>query len=286
VTTPLVSALEHLLAQERIDLARLALAIARVESPNLDDATTLGELARIGARAADALTGRPATGLAERLDAINRVVFELEGFRPNKDRYDDMSNNLLHVVVEQRTGIPISLAVVYMTIARHAGIEVFGVSFPGHFLLRVPREAGDDSAEPLVLDPFGGGRMLSPDQIRTLLAAHAGADARWDDALLSPATSRQIAVRMLHNLKRAYVGMRSFPQAWQVADALVAIGGRDPEMIRDRGLLAYHLDDFTAALSDLETYVQAAGPAREGLTERDQIWEHLSTLRRRVASLN
>lgn len=282
----LVHALETLLASEPVDLAGLALAIARVEAPGLDPAPVRAELARIGRRAADHLAPFDGTSLHRRLIELNRVVFDLEGFRGNVTRYDDVRNSLLPDVVQRRTGIPLTLSIVYMTVARAAGIEMFGVSFPGHFLVRVPHEAGDDTSEPLILDPFDGGCALDRESLRALLVAHAGLETPWDDTLLRPCSSRQIAVRMLNNLKRLYVGMRSFPQAWIVTDAIVEIGGADPEDIRDRGLLAYHLDDFRSALDDLERYVRITGTTTEEASQRSQIWEHITTLRRRVASMN
>lgn len=285
MTTPLAHEIEALLAVEPVDLARLALAIARIESPRLDAESAISELARLGEGAARTLAPLADAPITDRLHHLNQLLFEREGFDGNSLQYDDLRNSLLHVVLERRTGIPITLAVVYMTVARAAGLEVSGVSFPGHFLLRVTGE-GSHADGPVILDPFERGQRLSHAQLRALLAAHAGDDAPWTDTLLMPCTSRQIAVRMLNNLKRLYVGMRCFQQAWQVTDALVTVGGHDPEDIRDRGLLAYHLDDFPAALSDLEAYVQVTGTAREGSEQRSQLWEHLSALRRRVASMN
>lgn len=286
VTVSVVAELERLLSSPPVDLARVALAIARIESPRLEEARTLSELGRMGDHAGSALRDLGDAPVRARVAELNRILYDHEGFSGNVDRYDDLRNSLLHAVVERRTGIPISLAVVYMTVARVAGVEVFGVSFPGHFLLRVASDAGDESGQALVIDPFDRGREQSADRLRVLLAAHAGADVDWNDALLAPATPRQMAVRMLNNVKRLYVGMRSFHQAWIATDALVTIGGRDPDDVRDRGLLAYHLDDYPSALTDLEAYLEAQGRAGEGSGERGQLWDHLSTLRRRVASMN
>lgn len=290
IAGPVVSSIpveiERLLSSPPVDLARVALAIARIESPRLDANRALAELDRIGERTSTALAALGDATVRARIAEINRIVYDLEGFSGDVDRYDDVRNSLLHVVMDRRVGIPISLAVVYITVARRAGLDVFGVSFPGHFLLRVPADAGDESGQPLVLDPFDHGRELSADRLRVLLAAHAGSDVDWNDALVAPATPRQMAVRMLNNLKRLYVGTRSFQQAWLATDALVNIGGRDLEDVRDRGLLAYHIDDYTSALTDIEEYLQAQDRAREGSGDRGQIWEHLSTLRRRVASMN
>lgn len=286
MTSSVAAELEQLFASPPVDLARVALTIARIESPQLDMARTLAALDGIGDRARAELDTLGDATVRARVAAINRVLYDLEEFRGNAERYDDIRNSLLHAVVERRTGIPIALAIVYITVARRAGLEVFGVSFPGHFLLRATPDAGDERGQPIVLDPFDRGRELSPDRLRVLLAAHAGSDVDWNDALLAPATPRQMAVRMLNNIKRLYVDMRSFHQAWLTTDALVAIGGRDPEDVRDRGLLAYHLDAYTSALSDLEEYLDAKGRAGEGTPERSQLWEHLSTLRRRVAAMN
>ena len=218
-----------------------------------------------------------------RIAAINALLYDEAGFRGDRNHYDDVRNSLLTMVLERRLGIPVSLAVVYIAVARRAGLDVHGVSFPGHFLLRVD---GDDEDTAIILDPFDAGRELDAADQRALLARHAGEDATLDARVLEPCANRAIVVRMLNNLKRLYVGARSFPQAWHVTDLLVALDNGQPEDVRDRGLLAYHLDDFPGALRDLERYLGTPGPMREETAERRQIWEHVSALRRRVAGLN
>ena len=283
--TSLFPALQAVLSEEHVDLARAALTIGRIECPRLDAAPAMRELDRLAGRVRAELDATPLAPVRTRIAAINRVLYDLEDFRGNVDHYDDVRNSLLHVVVERRLGIPISLAAVYMTVARKAGLEVFGVGFPGHFLLRVPADAGDDGADAIIIDPFDAGRELDDLDLRRLLARHRG-EMPWNDALLLPCSTRQIVVRMLNNLKRIYVAGRSFPQAWLTTDLLVAVEATDPEDIRDRGLLAYHLGDFAGALHNLEAYVQMTGQVREDNEERTRLWEHLTTLRRRVASMN
>jgi regulator of sirC expression with transglutaminase-like and TPR domain len=283
--TSLLPALLAVLSEEHIDLAQAALTISRIECPRLDPAAPRRELDRFAKRVRAELESTPLAPVRARIAAVNRVLFDLEGFRGNTDHYDDVRNSLLHVVIERRLGIPISLAAVYMTVARQAGLEVFGVGFPGHFLLRVPADAGDAGADAIILDPFDGGRELDELDLRRLLARHRR-DMPWNDALILPCSTRQIIVRMLNNLKRIYVAGRSFQQAWLTTDLLVAVAATEPEDIRDRGLLAYHLGDFTGALHNLEAYVQMTGQAREDNEERTRLWEHLTTLRRRVASMN
>jgi regulator of sirC expression with transglutaminase-like and TPR domain len=290
------------------DLARAALAIARVEYPSLDDAPYLALLDRMGEEAS-ARIGRPGpSSFEDCVRAFNEYLYSELGFCGNRTRYDDPRNSFLNEVLTRRTGIPISLAVVYMEVARRAGLRIAGVNFPGHFLLRAPGGPGATGSDDiLIVDPFHGGALLSETDCRELLRQHVGDAAAFDRSLLEPATRHQIVVRMLVNLKRLYVRMRSFPQARFISDLLLAV---DPSAIielRDRGLLAYHLQDFAGALRDLEAYLrllpkpspaakQAAsrtGPddqsenaSSEDESEHEQIWEHVKTLRKRVAGFN
>lgn len=286
------------------DLAPAALAIARVEYPSLDAPRYLKQIEGMGREAAERVSGLTGAQPHDAVRAFNEYLYDEQGFTGNRDHYDDPRNNFLNEVLERRTGIPISLAVVYLEVARKAGLRVEGVNFPGHFLLR----AGQAATTPLrshvddlvIIDPFHGGAILSEADCRELLRQHVGDEAAFDHELLQPATRNQIVTRMLVNLKRLYVRMRSFPQARFISDLLLAVDPSAIAELRDRGLLAYHLQDFAAALRDLETYLrlvpkQAEAPveeheALEEGTEADQdvtqIWEHVKNLRKRVASFN
>jgi len=194
-------------------------------------------------------------------------------------------------VLDRRTGIPITLALVYIEVARRAGIRIDGVNFPGHFLLRLPPVPrllpGID--EDVIVDPFHSGALLSERDCRNLLREHVGDEVAFDRRLLAPATKQQILVRMLVNLKRIYVRMRSFPQGHAITELLLALNPSALTELRDRGLLAYHLNDFSAALRDLEAYLRFTAKGESAEADRDEhaeIWEHVKTLRRRVASLN
>ena len=122
-----------------------------------------------------------------------------------------------------------------------------------------------------------------------LLQRQVGGEVAFNKSLLAPTTRMQIIVRMLINLKRIYVHMRSFPQARDVTELLLAMTPSALSELRDRGLLAYHLNDVTGALRDLQTYLKLSSLSeldKESREEQEQIWEHVKTLRRRVASLN
>ncbi|HET7696869.1 MAG TPA: transglutaminase-like domain-containing protein [Vicinamibacterales bacterium] len=282
-------------------LAPAAFAIAGVEYPALDSAPYLQRLERMGEAAAGRLRRQPAAGARALIATLNAYLYEELGFSGNREHYDDPRNSFLNEVFDRRIGIPISLAIVYLEIGRRAGMKLEGVNFPGHFLVRAPAEpAGAD--DDLIIDPFHSGALLSEVDCRQLLRQHVGDEAAFDRRLLATATRQQIVVRMLVNLKRLYVRMRSFPQARAIADLLLAVDPSALAELRDRGLLAYHMEDFAAALRDLETYLRlmprdsAPPEAHVGVADRDadgeadsesaQIWEHVKTLRRRVAGFN
>ena len=274
------------------DLATAALFIARLEYPQLDASRYLDQLDQMGSAALDRL-GPPSSKVdpLERVEALNTYLYYEQGFAGNEIRYDDPRDSFLNEVLDRRSGIPITLALVYIEVARRAGVPVDGVNFPGHFLLRLRRLTDTTSNQTdLIVDPFHGGAILSETDCRRLLRDHVGDEAAFDPRLLMRATKQQILVRMLVNLKRIYVGMRSFPQGRAITELLLALSPSALTELRDRGLLAYHMNDFACALRDLEAYLRFTSRG-EGKTEFDseeheEIWEHVKTLRRRVASLH
>jgi regulator of sirC expression with transglutaminase-like and TPR domain len=288
------------------DLAVAALMIARIEYPKLDAGPYLDELDALGreaaVRVAAARPGGDVPAEADpdayaRVTALNDFLFKEQRFVGNDVHYEDPRNSCLNQVLDRRTGIPITLALVYMEVARRAGVLVEGVNSPGHFLVRCPARRGlGYAATPqalqyrdLIIDAHHGGALLSEEACRKLLRRHADTERVADGALMRHATKPQILTRVLVNLKRVYVRMFSFPQARDVTELLLALDPSAMHELRDRGLLAYHLNDFSAALRDLQAYLKLSAtgqPDEDERGEQAQIWEHVKTLRRRVASLN
>ena len=272
-------------------LALPALLIARIGYPQLDPAPYLARLEAMGSAVASRLThSNEPRDTHGPIATLNKYLFEEQGFTGNTAEYDDPRNSFLNQVLDRRTGIPLSLAVVYIETARRAGIRVDGVNFPGHFLLRFPFGLDDDHTSGVVVDPFHGGTVLSETDCRSLLREQAGGSVEFEPQLLAPATKHQILVRMLGNLKRVYVTMRSFPQGRAITDLLLAIDPAALNELRDRGLLSYHVNDYAAALRDLETYLQFSSrneaEGKESREEQIEIWNHVKALRRRLAGLN
>ena len=274
------------------DLAAPAFLIARLEYPRLDPEPYLDRIDEMGVTASHRIvsdTG-PDAPLPARVDALNRYLFDEVGFSGNREQYDDPRNSCLNEVLDRRTGIPISLALIYIEVARRAGVRTEGINFPGHFLVRALQDLHtDDPDEGLIIDPFHAGAILGEAECRSLLRRHMGEEAAWAPSVLARATRRQVMVRMLLNLKRLYVRMRSFPQARRVTDILLALQPSSLAELRDRGLLAYHMNDVYHALRDLEEYLKMARLSEQDEDERhetEQVWEHVKTLRRRAAQLN
>ena len=118
------------------------------------------------------------------IDTLNTYLFEQQGFAGNTSDYDDPRNSFLNQVIERRTGIPITLALVYIEVARLAGVRVDGVNFPGHFLLRFPLGTDDDHDSAVFVDPFARGAVLSETDCRGLLRKHAGGSVAFEPGLL------------------------------------------------------------------------------------------------------
>ena len=143
---------------------------------------------------------------------------------------------------------------VYIEVARRAGLDVTGINFPS-FPAALPVTAGSAVFRDLIIDPFHDGVLLSEDGCRALLQKHGDANTVLEPRLLAHATKPQILARMLLNLKRVYVGMHSFPQARDVTELLLAVDPTATNELRDRGLMAYHLNDYSSALRHLHNYL-------------------------------
>jgi regulator of sirC expression with transglutaminase-like and TPR domain len=210
---PELALFAHLVARgERdLDLAQAALLIAASEYPGLDPSRYLGRL-DVLAESAQRTLGREAS-----LVALARWLFEKQGFRGNSGDYYDPRNSFLNEVLDRRTGIPITLGLVILEIARRISLPAHGVSFPGHFLLR-----GDSSGIPTFVDPFDGSPLNRAD-LRVLFTRATGEDRDPEPRLLETATKRQILVRLLNNLRGIYATRGDGPRLRRVLERMSAL---------------------------------------------------------------
>ena len=252
-----------------LDLGEAALQIAREARPELDVDACLATLSSLADGA------REFVGDAEGREAVvrlNEYLFEHEHFVGNRSDYYDVRNSFLDQVLERRRGIPITLAVVYLEVARRIGLDLRGVSFPGHFLLRTADEP------PVLIDPFRG-CILTREDCERLLQQAQGEAAQLAPEHFEPATPRQIMARMLSNLKQIYVQQKELEDALACCDRILLLMPDAPLELRDRGLIYAQLECFGPAVADLERFVDLAGDRRltaptlkilEALRERAQ----------------
>ncbi len=275
-----LAAFERLFAQEEaaIDLARACLLVAEDAYPGLDVDGYLGEIERLAAR----LRRRLGANLApeERIVALNEFLFDQLGFCGNTEDYYDPRNSYLNEVLERRTGIPITLSVLYMELGQRIGLPLAGVSFPGHFLVRMRLRGGT-----LVLDPFSGGAPQSADELRQRLARAIPPGASGPlplEAFLEPAGKRQILARLLRNLKAIYLAQRRPERLLQVLDRMRIVVPEAAVELRDRGLVYEQLECWGAALRDFRDYLERAPDAADAQEIRARALE----LARRLARMH
>lgn len=249
---------EELLAQalksnpERLDLA--ALAIAALEFPALDPEPTLDALERLARRVSRRLPENASA--SAQLDALREVLVDEEGFTGDLSRYGEAEMSFLNCVVDRKVGLPITLSVVWIEVARRAGIPLYGVGFPGHFLCALDAPEGT-----LFVDPFGKGRLLTPEELQALLHRTVPG-AQVTPQLLQPAPLVAIVWRMLSNLKRLYLSHQDPARALKVEDLLLQLAPDHPSELRARAALRSSLGAYRAALDDLEKCL-ALGPAKD-----------------------
>jgi regulator of sirC expression with transglutaminase-like and TPR domain len=250
--------------EDHIDLGRAALTIAQVDYPDLDIAAYLARIDELAATVTDRLITK--SDIFRSIAALNLVLFQSQGFRGNRDDYFDPKNSFLNEVIDRKRGIPITLSVLYMEVARRTGLRLEGVGFPGHFLVKVAGK-GDD----IVIDPYNGGEIVGMDQLAKMLYALTGGKVAFHPDFLEPATKKQILTRMLNNLKVIYLTKNDWAKGLAVMDRLMILDPGSAEDLRDRGMIYSKMECFKQALEDLQSYLQLAPGARDAQEVREQI---------------
>ena len=284
MATPL-EAFGELLARDdaKIDLAHACLLIAQDAYPRLEVERYLGDIERMALR----LRGRtPQTlGPEERVAALNEFLFEDLGYRGNTDEYYDPRNSYLNDVMDRRVGIPISLSVLYMVVGRRVGLPLEGVSFPGHFLVRLRMRSGV-----LVLDPFAAGAPLSEADLRERLqrvippglSPNVPVSELPLEQFLEAASNRQILARVLRNLKAIYRETDKPQQLLDVLNRMLMVSPDSSAELRDRGLVYQKLECYRAALKDLSDYAEREPDA----PDMDDVRVRMMELSAQCARLN
>jgi regulator of sirC expression with transglutaminase-like and TPR domain len=251
---------------EAIDLARGALLIAaedmEAESYDVDAyGQRIEDLAR---RVEGHLPDEVVT--ADRIAAVHQVLFCEMRFQGDELDYYHPDNALLPRVLDRRRGLPISLAVIYVAVARRCGIEAAGVAFPGHFLVRCEVEEGI-----VVVDPFHGGRTLDIADCRRLLSETTGSDVEFDPDLLTPASPRAVLTRILANLRAMYLRRADEARALRAHERMVLLNPRSASLLRGRAALYSRLGRADRAATDLEHFLTLAPAPEEAAEARREL---------------
>jgi len=268
--TPLQYFASLVAEDEGLALTEAAVAVAQDEHPALDSQAVLSQIDELAERLKRRLPADAAP--LQRLRLLNHYFFGELGFAGNVNDYYDPRNSYLHEVLATRRGIPITLALLYMEVAAQVGLPARGVSFPGHFLVKLKLPKGE-----VVIDPFSG-RSLSREELDERLAPYRRRQGLVGDhevplgLFLQAATGREVLARLLRNLKEIHRSAGDWARVLAVQQRLVVLLPQAWEELRDRGLAYAELGQYLQAADDLGTYVAQCPGAEDarGLSRRVQ----------------
>lgn len=233
---------------DQIDLAKAALYIAQEECPDLDIDAYLNTLDVMAAEVKERL---PVERYPLRIiQSLNQYFYDVLGFTGNTIDYYDPRNSFLNEVIDRHTGIPITLSLVYMEVARRIDFPMVGIGMPGHFLIRP-----DFEDVGIFVDAFNQGEILFESDCEERLAQMYGRPVRLQPQFTEAVSSRQLLTRMLTNLKLIYLNRKDLPRTLAVVEHLLLLFPDSPMERRDRGLLYYQLGYGSKASQDLDIYL-------------------------------
>lgn len=222
--------------EEELDMAAAAFQIACIAYPELDVGACFEQLDKMGKEIAARLPEN--ADPYRRIEAINHHLYGDLGFTGNDEDYYDPRNSFLNDVLDRGTGIPITLSLVYMEVARRVGLPLVGISMPGHFLVRYAEEDRD-----IYIDPFDRGLILTRTECAARLKQIFGRESELADDHLRPVSSRQILVRMLNNLRSIYIQQEKWERALRVVEWTQVATPEDALLCREIGALCFHLGE-------------------------------------------
>ena len=264
-----------------INLARAALILAAFEYPDLDIQAYLNRIDRLADAAQPTMreADAPALGLAQ-------FLFGTLGFSGNEHNYADPRNSFLNDVIERRLGIPITLSVLFLEVAKRVGVQAAGVGLPGHFIVRIQVGKvgieGDANGFVRYLDPFHRGALLSEEDCKARVQTVTQGRLPFDSAFLNPVSNRYILTRMLNNLKNFYASSNDAEHAAHVIGRLLVLNPQDFMEMRNLGLLYGSLGKKKQAVKLLEDYLTAMPNA----SDAQAIQRHIASLASDVSRWN
>lgn len=259
--------------EEDLDLARAALLVAGEEFPGIDIGGYLGILEQY----ASSFESRAPDGLTTEAKAreLGHYLFDVLAFRGNSSNYYSTDNSYFNRVLESRTGIPITLSLLFIEVGRRVGIRLHGVGMPGHFLV------GLDGTD-VFFDPFNGSDSLSVDDCRRLAEALFGPRFTWDDRYLTPCTKYEFLFRILNNLKVVYERSGPTEKALAVTERMLLVRPDATDLYKDLSALQQHLQQYRAAIGSLENYLRL----RQDAPDAKEVRSWIDSLKLTLSRLN
>lgn len=249
------------LPDEQLNLAEAALYIAQEEEPSLDVLEYLNALDTMADEVRERL---PQERYPLRvIKVLNQYLYEDLGFRGNTTDYYDPRNSFLNHVIDRRTGIPITLSLVYLELARRIDFPMVGIGMPGHFLIRPTISEMD-----VYVDPFYQGNILFPEDCRERLQEIYNQPIPLQPELLQPVSQRRLLARMLTNLKMIYLNQGELQKCLAAVERILLLFPETTVELRDRGILHYHLGNWGAAAWNLQSYLDKSPDAKDASSIR------------------
>ncbi|HST53477.1 MAG TPA: transglutaminase-like domain-containing protein [Pyrinomonadaceae bacterium] len=246
-----------------INLARAALLVGAEEEPRACDVgRCLARLDEMG----DEARARIERGGGPKVEALNRYLFDEQRFEGNESDYYDPRNSMLHRVLERRTGIPITLSVVYIEVGRRAGLSVEGVGLPGHFIVRASEGEGDG----VLVDPFNR-KVTDEEECQKRLDVIYDGSVELSDEHLRAVGARSIISRVLGNLKAVYAQAQLFRRALSVVERIMLVAPHDLAERHDRGVLLAQLGRLPEAIAETRSFLKLSPDAPDAESVREQL---------------
>lgn len=247
---------------DEIDLAEGAFALALQDQPGVSLDRYRNHIEKLCQSVRDEHAKSLAEGgkddLDVRIGALNKVIHDDLGYRGDSENYDDLQNANLIRVIDRRRGLPVALSLLYLHAAARLGWAAEGLSFPGHFIIRL--ECG---GERRIIDPFHGGRTLEAPDLRNILKRTVGDKAELSHLYYTPVPRREILLRLENNLKTRLIANEDYAHAARIVDAMRALAPAEYRLYLDAGVLQAKLGNYRAAADALETYIEKTPDARD-----------------------
>lgn len=243
-------------------LAEYALHLSRILAyPDLDVSSKLTELDSMGEELKQSIKKLLPLRPTQLIEKINNYLFKDKGFKANIQDYYNPMNSYLNIVLQHKSGIPITLSIIYIQIAHALNFKLYPVNFPAHFLVKHILE--DDNGE-IIIDPFNSGRIMDDYALKELLdQSYPRQNVPLTRAFVEKATPTQVLIRMLNNVKGSYYDAQDIDKAEIANEMIIALDQYNPDAIRDKGMILLKREKLTEALEMLNLYLELDPEAQD-----------------------